>query len=270
MSANTLAAQLAALASETPRFRDGARVLWPGSTLTGPQDAFEALAQEIEATVLPATLRFEAGPGAYVALHVAGRRVAEVLSASGEVPEGLIGAPLEPEEPARVAQAAQLLARFAEAAEAEAEGQGGLIVRHDPPAAGQSERSNRVPVALLLQALGREAIDPDAPPCAQMRTRLGDTATAWIRLEGAHEADSGGASVDLAGLRIVLSTQLPGFLAKRREDCPSHEDPSLTLLTDVLGADQALGLAAIEAGLLLFSFATRDFVAAHKAFRRSI
>lgn len=269
MSQGSLSDLLAALAEEAPQLRGDARVIWPGPPQgpgAKPEDALDALFSEIERTVLPALLAFRTNAAA-VLLHVSGRRLVAITATEGPLSpaEGLLGAPLEPEDAPRVAAAAELLAAFAALAPGTE-----LVVRHRPPPEAPSKTADRVPVALLAQSLGRVTIDPDAPPCAQFQQRLGAQAQACIRLEAGQEAESLGEPSALAGLRIVTATQLTKFLDTRRAECVSHEDPSLTIWADAMGPGLSLGLAAIADGLLVFAFETAALCPVHQTFRRSI
>jgi hypothetical protein len=235
---DTLAARLAMLAAAGETYEDGARRL-------AHPDGFAAILEEIDMTVLPATLTFLNGSGE-VALHVSGRRLHGILSPARAV---------SPDDADTIRAAAELLRDFAAA--------GPLRVRADAAPTGPDDQANSVSVAALAQAAGQ--VDPDTPLVEQARGRLGALMQAGLIVRGAAVQDAEGPEALVALLRGVAEGGLARFLTGRRESCGSHKDPSLTLVGGAAGEGAALGIAVLGDACLLCVVADADLARAHAA-----
>lgn len=242
---------LAALAEEKPDFQNDARVLDTANPLT-------AILDEIDATVLPAALTFDAD-GKTLTLMVSGRRLHRMTDGA---PASLRDRPLTVEDTALTEQAARALEAFAADVIA-------LTVAHIAPPEGL-DMSDRVSVDALATALGRDAEDSDLPPEQRFLTRLGDAVTAVIHLDNRVAGEMTGSPADLAGLRIVMTTQVSAFLDARSDQCASHSDPSLTILADAIAPGVSVGLAVFDTHSILFSIASDALPRASDVFRRLI
>lgn len=250
MTHASFAARLAALGSETPDFVDGARVL-------DHADALTALLDEIDATVLPAALTFQSDTGA-LTLLATGRRLHKITDGA---PDGVLDQAMDPDNGDLTQDAAHALAAFCDGASA-------MRVSHGCVAAQNATMSGRVSVRALNTALGRVNDDPDAPPYERFVARMADSFGATIHIQNRVAKDMTGPSVDLAQLKIILSTQFSGFIDTRNDKCASHSDPSLTLLGDVLEPGTTLGIAVFETDMILFSMPTADTAKASQTFYR--
>lgn len=252
MTGNTLADVLAALATETPIFEQGARVL-------DPSDALTAILNEIDAAVLPVTLRFETGSRS-MDLLVTGRRVHKVLAGGSD---DVTNRALNPDDTDLIERAARDIADFADCAEA-------LRVRIAASPADAVDMSDRVSVPVLLDALGLAGDDADASPHLRFLGRIENVAIASIQLTNRVVGEMQGSSADVAGLKIVVASQLSQFLDARARTCTSHRDPSLTLLADVVAPATSLGVAVFGENTTLFTFATEHMAKAQQAFQCSV
>ena len=250
MTGSTLTAYLATLVSETPQFQNGARVLDHSS-------ARDTLFDEIDATVLPAVLTFESDT-ASLSLLVTGRRLNRIVSGGGAEVDGKA---LSPDDAAMTKAAAQALADFADAAKE-------LRVRSTAPEHDAADMSDRISIRALQNALGMVVDDPDAPPLERFVTRMGEAITASIHLDDRVAAQTTGPNIDVAGLKIILTTQLSAFMDARIKNCPSHSEPSLTLFADVIETGTSAGLATFDTQTLLFTCTTADLPIANDAFRK--
>ncbi|WP_299722468.1 hypothetical protein [uncultured Tateyamaria sp.] len=248
MTHAAFAAHLAALSSEEPTFVDGARVL-------DHSDALGAILNEIDAAILSTAMTFHTERGALSVL-VTGRRLHMITAGA---PDDVLDRALDPDDGALIKSAAQTLQDFAaDAVE--------LRVAHAPVAAHEASMSGRVSVQKLNAALGRYIDDPDASPYDRFLTRMTGDITAAIHLKNKAAQDMTGSSADLAQLKIVISTQLSAFIDARSENCPSHSDPSLTLLRDVTAPGVTLGLAIFGEQAVLFSLPTSEVAKASQSF----
>lgn len=247
MSDGALTARLRALASDAETYADGARILPAG-------DGFEAILEEIDATVLPAALKFDNGE-TLLTLHVSARML-----------HGIVDDPtaLSPDDTGAISATAERIDAFAKAAS------GPLRVTYDPAPDGSADLTDRVSVAALARSIGRAMVPPDAPPLVQFRQRLGANATACITLHARQVTETEGRHELLQGLKIAMQTQLAAFLSRRAETCPSHSDPSLTLWSGALPGDTTIGFATVGDDALLFACDDSDLAAVHHAFGRSI
>lgn len=238
----TLADRIAALASENPAFEAKARVL----DLT--DGGLAAILDEIDATVLSARLRFDAGAG-HLSLDVAGRRLLRVAEAGGttSVPADLLGATLSADTPDDLKAAATLLQAF---------GAGAATLRVAAEPANGAARGDSVSVAALRTAL--EAPEPadQVSPMDKMLEGCGDHIKAALRLEGKTVAQTAGSIAHVQALKSALSGQLETFLEARAATCASHTDPSLTLLQDAAGPGLGLCLAVIADERTLLAYDT--------------
>lgn len=247
MSDGTLAARLDALANENPSFEDGARVI-------PAHDVFDAVLTEIDQTVLPATLQFTSGDAA-LSLVVAGRRLCAVINVANT---------LAPDDTAAITAAAEAIADFAEKAS------GSLLLRDSEAPDDLGDASHRVSGATLAQAAGRVVIDPNAPFLEKLRLRLGPVAQASILFDGQTISDGQGPKPLREILNKAAKAQLGAFVEKRATQCPSHGEPSLTVLAGSVGDGLAIGLASTDTEHLLMVMADEDIAAASQAFHLSI
>jgi hypothetical protein len=252
MTGSALSDLLTTLAKEDPVFEDGARVL-------DASDTRAAIFEEIDATVLPATLTFEAG-AAKLELVVTNQRVHRIMAGA---PDDVLDQPLNPDNTDLTERAARAISDFAEGATT-------LRVRHAAAPGDSLEMSDRVSTDMLAATLGEGVQhDPNTPLHERFLSEMADTALATIHLADRVAGQTTGSSADIAGLKIVLVTQLSAFLDTRRDTCASYSDPSLTLWRDVQDADQALGIADFGENVVLFSVPMASLSAAHILFRRS-
>lgn len=243
--------RLSALAEETPTFEGRARHLDTANPVA-------AILDEIDAAVLPVTMRFETGTRS-LALIVSGRRLHRI---SEGAPDEVLDTPLPVDNTALTEKAARVLETFADGADT-------LVVTHDA-APDDMDMSDRVSVTALADALGLGASDATAAPSQRFLGRMGDAITTMIHLDDWVAGDVAGTPSDLASLRIVLTTQLSTFVDTRRAKCASHSDPSLTLFADVEGADASIGLAVFGSQAILFRLPTAALPQAADTFRRII
>jgi len=243
--------RLTALAEESPKFSDGARVL-------KTSDALSIILDEIDATVLASQLTFHSDRGA-LTLLVTGRRMHKITAgASHEV----LNHPLDPDDSILTQAAGQALQAFALDVRE-------LRVAHNP-VAGDANMSDRVSVQQLSNALGLVSDDPNAAPHERFVTRMEDAFTATIHLVDRGVKEMTGDRMDQTQLKIVLTSQYSAFLNKRRSTCPSHSDPSLTLLADVIEVGTTLGVADYGEHAILFSIPTEKAIVASQSFRTTI
>ncbi len=247
MSDASLAARLAALAEEQPQFENGAR------RIDGP-DAFDAILAEIDHTVLPARLTFSAG-GASLALIVAGRRLCAVPDVADV---------LSPDDLTAIEAAAAAIAAFSEGVD------GPLLVAEGEAAEGAGDPTQRVSVNALAQAAGRVAIDPDLPLPERVQARLGAVAQAHVVMSGQTVNTSDGPSELVSMLTATAQEKLAAFVAQRRESCPSHKDPSMTIMAGAAGDGRAIGLVTTGEEHLLFVVPESGINEALRVFKLSI
>lgn len=247
MTNATLAARLAALANEAPEYKDGARLI-------PTPDAFDTILAEIDQTVLPTTLAFTSND-ATLTLVVAARRLCAV---PGVVDE------LAPDDTAAIKAAADAIATFAEAATSP------LELRDSEAPDQMGDATHRVSAAALVNAAGRVVIDPDAPFVEKVRLRLGDTAQAWVIFDGTKITDGQGPKPLREILNKAARNQVVVFQDKRRTSCPSHSEPSLTILAGSAGDGITIGLVSTTDEHLLLAMSEADIAAAVTAFQLTL
>jgi hypothetical protein len=124
------------------------------------QDPLRAILLEIDETILPRTLTFQAADGAALVLEVANRRLQAVVGLPGDVaPEtegdGVLG-PLPPDDAGALAAVAAALRDFAHR-------HGGITVRAERLERGLDASGLGRSAAALAQAAGRELYDAPIP-----------------------------------------------------------------------------------------------------------
>lgn len=229
MGIHTMADRISVLAAEIPVFEGRARVL-------AQDDAsLEHLLQEVDETVLPTALTFDTGV-ATLTMMVGGRRVHEISQASGtlNLPEVLNGTALSMEDTRLQSEAAKLLRAFLP-------GGGRLLVMTNRTDAGLIDRPESLSIGCLRAALGIG--EEDLSPGERLMRRAGDAVKAHILTRDGNIQSSSGSSIMAASLKIAMTTQLRTFLDQRQKRCASHEDPSLTLLAEVV--EEGCGIAVV-------------------------
>ena len=250
----TLSGLIEALATEQPEIVEGARVL---SVRKG---AAEALLDEVEATVLSASLQFQTD-NATLALQVAGRRLVAIAGAEGiDLPANLIGAALSMDVPEQLSAAGAAIAQFAGDARS-------LLVTSTHMS--NADVTESVSVAALRNAMGIVVDDPNASPIERFLARATGNVSAYLLVEGGEVTQTEGVPALVQSLKIALSTQLRPFLDARAANCPSHTDPSLTLCSDTIEAGKGMAVATCEGSVTIFAFESRHLANICEAWRKA-
>lgn len=254
----SLSDRLHALAGEAAAQEGRARILCE----TGATP--DHILDEIDTTVLASALTFNTGD-AQLTLHVAGRRLHMISGPSIglDVPEDLLERPISMEDADARARIADILHRLLEASPR-------LSVTSTPSSDLDAEGGDSLSLAALQADLGLDlSLDDDhLPAIERFIARVEGQVQAYIRLSGNRLQSTQGAVSDISSLKIALTTQLSKFQMRRNSDCPSHSEPSLTLLAEVQQPGCGLGLAVHGEDTLLFSVENSNFPHVFKAFNR--
>lgn len=217
-----LLARLALLADETSDYEGGLRRL-TGST------PFGAMLDLIDQTVIPAVLEITNGERVFL-IEVSGRRVCRLPG----LIEDLTASNVE-----TLAEAARQIADFADRAE------GPLWTRELPSTTSGNDPAHSVSIRAIANAAGRPLIDPNAPPIAQFRMRLGNSVTASV----IHDNDSVVERLGDADLCAKLENDLADLTVLARDGSGSR----LTLYEADVTGQSMRGVAVVANSALVFS-----------------
>lgn len=248
----TLAARIAALAEEQPAHIGRARVLDLRRGVT------EALLDEIDATVLAATLLFETETKS-LRLKVAGRRLLSVVEGDDVADAALAGQALGSPNAEHVQFVAGVLSDFTSEARS-------LRVTSTPERAEAGGDS--ISVEALEAAMGLETDAPDASISERFLKRAEGHIKALLHLDDGTVTATKGAIAQVQSLKIALTTQLSPYLEAREANCPSHTDPSIIFCQDTISEGVGLAVGVIGSEVLLLAYQSGNMTALATAWRR--